>query len=162
MADKKPAGVPSLWSSSVFDDFRKEMDNVFEGFFGDRANAAARTGLPSLSMSGAIRPAIDIAENDTAITMTAELPGMGEDEVDLTVRDGALILKGEKKIEHDSDRDDVHVVERSYGSFQRSFPLPDRVDADAITAKFDRGVLVVTMPKKNEARTAQRKIKVGG
>ena len=161
MVDKKTANVPSLWSSGVFDDFRKEMDGLFEGFFGDRGTAAARTGMPSLSMSGAIRPAIDIAENETAITLTAELPGMTEDQIDLTIRDGALILKGEKKVEHDSERDDVHVFERSYGSFQRSIPLPERVDADAIAAKFDKGVLVVTMPKREEARTAQRKIKVG-
>ncbi|WP_306120268.1 MULTISPECIES: Hsp20/alpha crystallin family protein [unclassified Roseitalea] len=162
MADKQKSGVPTLWSSNMFDEFRKEMDQLFEGFFGDRGTAAARSGMPSLSMSGVVRPAIDIAENDAAITLTAELPGMSEDQVDLSVRDNALFLKGEKKVEHDSEKDDVHVFERSYGSFQRSFPLPDRVDADAISAEFDKGILVVTMPKKEEAKTAQRKIKVGG
>ncbi len=161
MVGKKTANVPSLWSSGMFDDFRKEMDNLLEGFFGDRETAAARTGMPSLSMTGAIRPAIDIAETEAAITLTAELPGMAEDQIDLSVRDGALILKGEKTVAHDSDTHDVHVVERSYGSFQRSFPLPDRVDADAISAKFDKGVLIVTMPKREEAKSNQRKIKVG-
>jgi Molecular chaperone (small heat shock protein) len=161
MTDKKTVNAPSLWSPGLFGDFRREMDQILERFFGDNGGAAARTGLPSLSMTGAVRPAIDIAENDTAITLTAELPGMSEEQVDLTIADGVLTLKGEKKIEHTSDKDNVHLVERSYGSFRRTFPVPDRVDADKITAKFDRGVLVVTMPKKPGSASGARKIAVG-
>lgn len=160
MTDKKQQ-VPSLWSSGIFSDFRKEMDTMMERFFGDDASAAAKTGFPSLTTAGAVRPAIDVTENDKAITLTAELPGMSEDEVDLTVADGMLTLKGEKSVSHRSDKDDVKLIERSYGSFLRSFPVPDRVDPANISAKFDRGVLVVTMSKKAGAPARERKIKVG-
>jgi HSP20 family protein len=161
MSDPKQK-LPTSWSTGLFDDFRKEMDTMMDRFFGGAATTAEQTGLPSLATSGAIRPAIDIAENDQAITLTAELPGMSEEEVDLTVSDGMLTLKGEKTIAHESDKDNVKLVERSYGSFQRSFPVPERVDEAGIKAKFDRGVLVVTMPIKPGAASAQRKIKVGG
>ncbi|WP_165784542.1 Hsp20/alpha crystallin family protein [Zhengella mangrovi] len=161
MSDKPAKNALSPWSGNLFTDFRKQMDDLMEGFFGSGSTLAGRSGLPSLDMTGAIRPAIDIAENDQAITVTAELPGMTEDQVDLTIRNGMLTLKGEKKIEHDGDRDDVHVIERSYGSFQRSIPIPERVDANAIDAKFDKGVLTVTMPKRKEAAPAARKVEIG-
>lgn len=162
MSDKRTRQDLSPWSGNPFADFRKQMDDLMEGFFGSGGTLAARSGLPSLDMTGAVRPAIDIAENDEAITLTAELPGMSEDQVDLTIRNGMLTLKGEKKIEHDGDRDDVHVIERSYGSFQRSFPIPQRVDAGAIDAKFDKGVLTVTMPKRKDAAGGgSRKVEIG-
>lgn len=161
MSDKRTRQDLSPWSGNPFADFRKQMDDLMEGFFGSGGTLAARSGLPSLDMTGAIRPAIDIAENADAITLTAELPGMSEDQVDLTIRNGLLTLKGEKTIEHDGDKDDVHIVERSYGSFQRSFPIPERVDADAIDAKFDKGVLTVTMPKRKDVSTAGRKVQIG-
>ena len=159
MADTKQ-NLPATRSSGVFDDFRKEMDNMMERFFGDTTTAAVRTGFPSLMTAGAVRPAIDITENDKAITLTAELPGMSEDEVDLTVADGMLTLKGEKTVSHESKDDDSIVVERNYGSFYRSFPVPDRVDQDAIDAKFEKGVLKVVMPKKPGEDTKGRKIKI--
>jgi HSP20 family protein len=162
MSDTKD-NLPASRSSGMFDDFRKEMDRMMERFFGDAATtAAARTGFPSLTTVGAVRPAIDITENDTAITLTAELPGMSEEEVDLTVSDGILTLKGEKNVSHESKQDHSVVIERNYGSFYRSFPLPDQVDQDAIAAKFDKGVLTVTMPKKPGAAKTERKIKVDG
>ncbi|MFP1634018.1 Hsp20/alpha crystallin family protein [Zhengella sp. ZM62] len=161
MSDKNTRQDLSLWSGNPFADFRKQMDDLMEGFFGSGGTLAARSGLPSLDMTGAVRPAIDIAENDEAITLTAELPGMSEDQVDLTIRNGMLTLKGEKKIEHDGDRDDVHVIERSYGAFQRSFPIPERVDAEAIEASFDKGVLTVTMPKRKTASAGGRKVEIG-
>jgi HSP20 family molecular chaperone IbpA len=122
--------------------------------------AAARTGFPSLTTVGAVRPAIDITENDKAITLTAELPGMSEEEVDLTVSDGVLTLKGEKNVSHESKQDHSVVIERNYGSFYRSFPVPDQVDQDEIAAKFDKGVLTVTMPKKPGSAKTERRIKV--
>jgi excinuclease ABC subunit A len=154
-------GLPASRSSGMFDDFRKEMDRMMERFFGDAATtAAARTGFPSLTTVGAVRPAIDITENDKAITLTAELPGMSEEEVDLTVSDGVLTLKGEKNVSHESKQDHSVVIERNYGSFYRSFPVPDQVDQDEIAAKFDKGVLTVTMPKKPGSAKTERRIKV--
>ncbi|MCY0095076.1 Hsp20/alpha crystallin family protein [Hoeflea ulvae] len=153
--------LPASRPSGLFDDFRAEMDKMMERFFGDTATAAAKTGFPSLTTVGAVRPAIDITENDKAITLTAELPGMSEDEVDLTVSDGVLTLKGEKTVSHESKQDHSVVIERNYGSFYRSFPLPDRVDQEAIDASFEKGVLKVTMPKKPGQDNGERKIKIG-
>tara|TARA_R110002020_G_scaffold5971_2_gene24583 strand:- start:251 stop:736 length:486 start_codon:yes stop_codon:yes gene_type:complete len=160
MADSKEK-LPAFRPSGLFDDFRKEMDAMMQRFFGDEASAAAKTGFPSLMTAGAVRPAIDITENDAAITLTAELPGMAEEEVDLTITDGMLTLKGEKTVSHEAKEDNSVVVERSYGAFHRSFPIPDRVDQNAIEAKFDKGVLKVTMPKKPGQETGERKIKIG-
>jgi len=159
MADTKQH-LPAIRSTSVFDDFRKEMDKMMERFFGNVETAATRTGFPSLMTAGAVRPAIDITENDKVITLTAELPGMSEDEVDLTVADGMLTLQGEKTVSHESKEDNSVVVERNYGSFYRSFPIPDRVDQEAIDAKYEKGVLKVVMPKKPGHDTKGRKIKI--
>ncbi|MDP2734023.1 MAG: Hsp20/alpha crystallin family protein, partial [Hoeflea sp.] len=161
MADSKE-NLPAPRSSGLFDDFRKEMDTIVERFFGNSLTTASKTGFPSLMTEGAVRPAMDITENDAAITLTAELPGMTEDEVDLTISDGMLTLKGEKTVSHESKQDQSVVIERNYGSFQRSFPIPDRVDQDAIDAKFEKGVLKVTMPKKPGQQAGERKIKIGG
>ena len=160
MTDTKE-NLPVSRSSGLFDDFRAEMDKMMERFFGDTATTATKTGFPSLMTVGAVRPAIDITENDKAITLTAEIPGMSEEEVDLSVADGMLTLKGEKTVSHESKQDRSVVIERNYGSFYRSFPIPDRVDQSAIDAKYEKGVLTVTMPKKPGQETTERKIKIG-
>lgn len=159
MSDRK-SNLPASWPTGLFDDFRKEMDTMMERFFGDARTSADKTGFPSLTTAGAIHPAIDISENDRSVTLTAELPGMSEEEIDLTISDGTLTIKGEKAISHESDRDDIKLVERSYGSFQRSFRLPASVDEAGVEAKFDRGVLTVSMPKKPDIPVEERKIKV--
>ena len=109
-------------------------------------------------MTGAISPAIDVQETDTAITLTAELPGLGEDDVEIEVKDNRLTLRGQKKITHD-DTGDLRISERSYGSFARTMMIPDTVDMEKIAAEFDKGVLQITMPK-TEPRDPSRKIKV--
>jgi len=161
MAEEKKSNVPSMWSSGVFDDFRKEMDDLISGFFGNERRWPAPSKAWANLPAGVVNPAIDVTENDNEITLTAELPGLAEEDVDLTVREGMITLKGEKKHERDEEKDNVHVTERSYGSFQRSMPVPDRVDADQISAKFDKGVLKVVMPKKAEAKASARKIDIG-
>ena len=133
-------------------------------FFGGAApflpleTAAQRTGFPSLDMTGAISPAIDIHETDAAIILTAELPGLEEDDVEVEIKDRRLTLRGQKKVTHD-DTGDLRVSERSYGSFTRTMTLPDAVDIEEISAAFDKGVLHVTMPK-TEPQDPSRKIKV--
>ena len=170
--DKTPTAktekqVPAPAARDSFSSFRQEMDNLVNAFFGGRAPLA---GFPSLEpmrsftggMETAIVPAIDVKENEKQITVTAELPGIEPDDVDLSVREGVVTIKGEKKYEHEDEKDDVHMVERRYGSFQRSFRLPESVDEEAIDAQFDKGVLRITLPKKAEAESAQRKIKIKG
>lgn len=97
-------------------------------------------------------PLMDITENDDALMLTAELPGMDEKDVDIEIENNVLTVRGEKKREHEETDERHHIWERSYGSFERSLALPRAVAADKITAKFDKGVLTVTMPKTKEAK----------
>ena len=161
MAVTKDRSVPSLWSTGAFDDFRKEMDGLVSSFFGGRAGTPFAGPAGRTLPEGVLRPAIDVTEGADAITVRAELPGLGEEDVDLTLREGVLTLSGEKRYAHDDASEDAHVIERAYGAFSRRIPVPERVDAGAITAKFDKGVLVVTMPKRADAKAEARKVPIG-
>lgn len=162
MAEKNiPSKQPAMWPGTSFGDFRKQMDNLVENFFGRPFGFHNGGDLGFPNGNGMISPAIDVSENDNMIMLTAELPGMEEKDVDLSVRNGVMTLKGEKKYEHDEKKEDMHVVERRYGSFQRMMTLPDSVDESKIDAKFDKGVLTVSMPKKGEAKKSARKIAIG-
>lgn len=144
----------SIWQDHPFASFRKEMDDLMENFFG-------KSRFPELGeMEGFNAPSIDIKENDKQLMLTAELPGMDQKDVKLEVRNGLLTLSGEKKQERDEEKDSYHVTERRYGSFTRSIPIPERVDESAIEAKFDKGVLTVTMPVKPGEVTGTRKIAI--
>ena len=103
---------------------------------------------------------MDIAEHETAYEITAELPGMDESNIDVKFSDGTLTIKGEKKDEREEKQKDYHLSERRYGSFQRSFGVPDGVDADNIEAHFKNGVLTVTLPKRPEAQKSEKKIAI--
>lgn len=105
-------------------------------------------------------PAVDLTEDDKTYKVTAELPGMDEKDIDVTVSGGALVIKGEKKEEKEEKDKNYYLSERSYGSFRRSFSLPEGVDQDKITANFAKGVLTVTLPKTADAQKAQKKIEV--
>ena len=161
--DKKtPQLIPG--TNPLTDHFQREMESMMSRFFGGASpffplqTAAQRTGFPSLDMTGVVAPAIDIHETDNAIQLTAELPGLGDDDVDIELKNGRLTLRGEKKITHDSNGD-LRVNERSYGSFTRAMTLPDSVDPEKITAEFKKGVLHITMPK-TEPQDPSRKIKI--
>jgi HSP20 family protein len=151
------ANVPDVWRS-----FRSEMDRLFDEFdcFAFRPGAAfpslfgPRTRLP-LGI-----PAIDVTEDDKADKIEAKLPGLDEKDIEVTVSGGTLTLKGEKRQEKEEKGKNTYVSERSYGSFQRTFGLPDGVDADKITADFSKGVLTVILPKTAEAQKPHKKIEV--
>ncbi len=104
---------------------------------------------------------LDVRENDHELVFEAELPGMDEKDVQVSVRNGMLFLKNEKKSERDEKKDTYHLVERSYGSFERSFRLPEAADQENITADFDKGVLRVVVPKRPEAAKAEKTIPIG-
>jgi HSP20 family protein len=103
---------------------------------------------------------LNVTEDAAAYKITAELPGLEEKDVNVTVAGGMLTIKGEKSFEKDEKKKDHHVSERAYGSFQRSFTLPDGVDADKIAADLAKGVLTVTVPKTAQAQKQQKKIEV--
>jgi HSP20 family protein len=105
-------------------------------------------------------PALDIAENEDKVTLTAEVPGMKAEDIDVTLERGVLTIKGEKKFEDERKDDNYHRIERSYGSFQRVVQLPTEVDEDKVTANYKDGVLTLEMPKSQAAK--KRKIEIGG
>jgi HSP20 family protein len=105
-------------------------------------------------------PAVDVAEKDKAYEITAELPGMDEKAIELKVAGGVLTITGEKQEEKEEKKKGYYLSERRFGSFQRSFRIPDDVDADKIDAGFKKGVLTVTLPKKPEAVRSEKKIAV--
>ena len=103
---------------------------------------------------------IDVREDEKAFSVSADLPGLSEKEVEVTFDDGVLTLRGEKKVEREDKKDTWHMIERSHGSFVRQLSLGDTVDAGKIEAKFDKGVLTVTLPKLPQEKPAARKIEI--
>jgi len=97
-------------------------------------------------------PRVDIHETDEALVLQAELPGMKKEDVKLEVKDGTLLISGERRYEKDVKEERVHRIERSYGSFSRSFNLPRNINADAIEARMSDGVLHVQIPKLESAK----------
>ena len=155
---KIPRTLPRL-SAPVFNDVENRMRKFFETAFEPELFPQA-LGLT---------PPTEIVETDEALFLTAELPGMEKKDVEIVVEEGVLIIRGEK-VEEKFDGKDAkpadeirkfHLVERSYGSFQRAFTLPRTVDASKIAADFDKGVLKVVMPKLEEAKIKGRKIPIG-
>jgi HSP20 family protein len=149
--------LPSRYADP-FLTFRSEMDRLFDSFLG---------GMPTLTnlrqafpAAQGLTPAWDVKETEKEVVVKAELPGIDEKDVQLTIHDGVLSMRGEKKSERKEERENYHMMERSYGSFQRSIRLPETVDEDKVEASFDKGVLTVTLPKRPEAVKAQKKIEI--
>ena len=109
---------------------------------------------------GAWAPSVDIYENKDHIVLEAELPGMKQEDFDLSIENNVITLRGERKFEKTDETDNYHRVERSYGAFTRSFTLPQTVSAEGATAEYNNGVLRVTLPKREE--TKARRIQVSG
>jgi len=105
-------------------------------------------------------PAVDLAEKDGAYEITAELPGMEEKDIDVQFSDGMLTIKGEKREEKQEKKKDYHLSERHFGSFRRSFRVPEGVEPNKITAEFKNGVLSLTLPKSAQTKKKERKIAV--
>ena len=152
------SNLPSLFGregESIGSLFR-EVEKVFDDF-------SRRSPFQGLGFGPAVAaPKLDVSETKDAIEIAAELPGVDEKDVELTVADGVLTIRGEKKTERDeTDKDkNWHVVERSYGSFTRSIALPFDPDMDKVNAKFDNGVLRIRLPKPPEAAKKQQKIEI--
>ena len=148
-------------------DLRRQMDRLFDDFLsGTRASSFGRAGAgvepfaPLGRFFGPASPAIDLVEQEKAFQLSAELPGMDEGDIDVTLSNDMLTIKGEKKEEHEEKEEGRYLSERRYGSFERAFRLPDGVDRDKIDAQFDKGILTLTLPKTKEARKRSRKIAV--
>lgn len=110
--------------------------------------------------SGTWVPAVDIYEDEDEIVLVAEVPGIEMEDVDIQVRDNTLTLKGERKMEKPVNKENYHRVERTYGTFVRSFTLPSTVEQDKISANYAKGVLEIKMPKSARSKPTQIKIDV--
>jgi HSP20 family protein len=133
---------------------RSEMDSLFENFF------RGFDLQPFESRLGGFNPKVDVTENDKEIKISAELPGMDEKDIDVSLQKDVLTIKGEKKEEKEDKGKDYYRMERSYGSFSRSVPMPVDVETDKIEAKFKKGVLSITLPKTAKAVAETKKIAV--
>ena len=107
-------------------------------------------------------PALDIFERKDAYVVTVEVPGVNADDLDITLEDGLLTIQGERQFTSESSEQQYHRVERRYGSFRRSITLPSQVQADAIEASFENGVLEVVVPKAEEAKPKKITVRAGG
>ena len=145
--------------SDPFGALRSEMDRLFDSFMGGLPTFPSMFG-PTGTRGFALTPSLDVKETDKEIVVEAELPGLDEKDVSLTMQNGVLTVQGEKNLEHEEEKENYHVMERRYGSFQRSLRIPDTVDEAKIEARFDKGVLKVTLPKRAEAASEQRKIEI--
>jgi HSP20 family protein len=132
------------------------MDRLFEDFEQGFSLWPATRPLREAGYS----PRVDITESDTEVTVTAELPGMDDDDIRLTLTHNALTLEGEKQAKQESTEKDYYRMERTYGRFRRTIPLPCEVEEDQVSATFKKGVLTVHLPKGPEARREQRHIEV--
>src|SRR5215510_15453309 len=144
--------LPRLWSGQDLDPFlamRREMENVFRAF-----DQKPSTGI------GAGVPAISVAETNDAFEVTAELPGVDEKDINVSLDDNQLVISGEKKAESTKEEKDWHVEERSYGSFYRSMLLPFEPEEGAVEAHFDKGVLHLTIKKPTKAIKTTKTISI--
>lgn len=105
-------------------------------------------------------PSVDILETENELLLKADLPGVDMKDVDIQLENGTLTLRGERKFESEKKEGGYHRIERSYGSFARSFTLPETVDAEAVKADYKNGVLTVTLPKKELAKPRQIRVEV--
>ncbi|MFB3895651.1 MAG: Hsp20/alpha crystallin family protein [bacterium] len=131
---------------------RDEMDRLFDNFF-------ARSGERG-TFDTPWAPTVDIYETKEAVVIDAELPGMKQSDIEVSVTDNTLTIKGEKKQEKNTQEENFHRVERIYGSFSRSFTLPVGVHAEKIKAVYKDGVLKITLPKAEEVQPKQIPIEV--
>jgi HSP20 family protein len=139
-----------------FQAFRRDFDRMVDDMF---RGARWPGGLPGAPAPG-VDLRLDVSETDNEIKVRAELPGVEEKDVEVMLADDVLTIKGEKRVEDERKDENHHVVERSYGSFARSLRLPAGIDPGQVKAAFDKGVLLVTLPKPVEAQQRARKIEI--
>jgi HSP20 family protein len=139
-----------------FRDLRSLQDEVNRLFSTNLSRSFGDEGIAR----GAWMPNVDIYENKDQIVLEAELPGMNREDFDLSIENNIIILRGERRFEKKDDGDNYHRVERAYGTFTRSFTLPQTVSAEGATAEYKNGVLRVTLPKREEVKA--RRIEVKG
>jgi HSP20 family protein len=163
--ESKPGHPTAAAERRPFDGLKREIDHLFEDFGISswrvpftRSTLEAAPSWRELSWSKA--PAVDIVDRSSALEVTAELPGMDVNDIEVKFADGMLTIRGEKIEVREENKKDHYLSERRYGSFSRSFRIPNVIDADRIEASFNNGVLTVTLPKSPEAQKSEKKIAI--
>lgn len=152
------AGAGDLFPMPGFNAMRTELDRLFHALSLPEMNWRAGPG----GRADVIGLRVDVAETDTEIEVTSELPGIAESDVDVSLDGDMLRISAEKRSDKDNRDKTWHVVERSYGRFERSIRVPVGIDPEAVTARFKDGVLTVTLPKPAEETPSARKIAISG
>jgi HSP20 family protein len=132
--------------------FRREMDRMFDDFFGG--------GLLRAHGKQGVMPAVDIDETEKEVVVTAELPGVSDKDVEVTLAGDILTIRGDKKTEHEEKNGDSYYMDRRFGSFSRSLRLPFDVSDEKVDAKFKDGVLTIHLPKPPELQQSVRRIEI--
>ncbi len=136
-------------TNDPFWSLRRDIDRLFENVWSGQRTNELSTWMP----------AMDVVERDNEIRCTLELPGLSQNDVQITAENGVLTISGEKRFEQEDESEGTRYTERRYGHFHRSFTLPEHVAADQISATFENGILTLVLPKTAQARP--RKIQIG-
>jgi HSP20 family protein len=134
---------------------QNRLNSIFQDF------ALPSNGANESLATGSFIPAVDVYEDAQKVVVKLEIPGVKQEDLDVRIENQTLTVKGERKFEAEEKEENFHRIERRFGSFVRSFTVPQTVDTDSITANYDAGVLTVTLAKKAEAKPKQVKIGVG-
>lgn len=148
---------PTLWSApngGPFERMHEEIDRLFDEFMPQLSPQRETEFRPGLLAT------VDVSETDDAIEVKADLPGIEQKDIDLSLRNGSLFIRGERKHAVEEKKKNYYRAERSYGAFSRGIPLPCEVDENRIDARFENGVLTVRLPKSPAAKESERKISI--
>ena len=138
-----------------FSTLQDRMNRLFRDSYGPEGREESLT-------TSNFAPAVDVYEDEHQVTLKIEVPGVDEKDIDVRIENNVLTVHGERKFEKEEKEENFRRVERQYGSFTRTFTLPNTVDSENVQANYDKGILKITLPKKAEAKPKQIKVNVGG
>jgi len=156
-----PFRAGGMFTGDPFLSLHREMNRLFDDVFRGTSLPAATGSQGQGDVGTFVNASMNVSETDKEIRITAELPGVTEQDIDVSLDDDVLTIRGEKRFERKDDKENFHFVERSYGTFQRSLRLPYAVASEQIRANFENGVLTVTVPK-SERQERSRRIQIQG
>lgn len=161
MAKKEEKGVVKVEPAKPLSPF-EEMEKRFEEFFRRPFSFMGPSWLPRLKMHEMeeLSPTVDIFEDGSDVVVKAELPGMRKEDIDVSLTGDTISISGEKKKEEKVEKKNYYRMERSYGSFTRSFSLPSEVQSDKAKAQFNEGILEIRVPKTEEAKKKEKKVMI--
>jgi HSP20 family protein len=163
MFNRNKDSINKLSTQQNFGGLQSAINELFNDFWTDWPRGAGLTKRSSEAL-GEFTPRVNVRESENEVAISAELPGMEQKDIDITLKPDHLTIKGEKRFEKEEGdpNKDHYYVERSYGSFQRTIPLSCEIDMERSTAKFEKGVLKVNLPKSREAKANSRKLNIQG